>query len=180
MQAVDATSGVRRRWNINTVVKDFGTNSAILSLAADGDTVYGTGYAYGGGNFEGVFAADDTVGDVRWLQDCHGDSYSVAAGGQRHLLGRPRALLLQHRRIPRVHPAPAPAGPGGDQERHGHGGPQLPARTQLRQLRRLPRTVDLQLVPRGERRNLHRHVPGRLERGRPAETTCCSAASSPR
>jgi hypothetical protein len=47
MQAVDASSGVRRRWNINTVVKDFGADSSILSLAADGDTVYGTGYAFG-------------------------------------------------------------------------------------------------------------------------------------
>ena len=81
MQAVDASSGVRRRWNINTVVKDYGPDASILSLTADGDTVYGTGYAFGGGNFEGVFAADDTVGDVRWLQDCHGDSYSVAAVG---------------------------------------------------------------------------------------------------
>jgi hypothetical protein len=76
--ALDATSGARRRWKINSVVKDYGVDAAILSLAADSDTVYGTGYAFGGGNFEGVFAADDTVGDVRWLQDCHGDTYSVA------------------------------------------------------------------------------------------------------
>ena len=81
MQAVDASSGVRRPWRINTVVKDYGLNAAILSLAADGDTVYGTGYGFGGGNFEGVFAADDSVGDVRWLQDCHGDTYSVAPVG---------------------------------------------------------------------------------------------------
>ena len=81
LQAVDPSSGARRRWNINAVVKDYGANAAILSLAADGDTVYGTGYAFGGGNFEGVFAADDTVGDVRWLQDCHGDTYSVAPVG---------------------------------------------------------------------------------------------------
>jgi hypothetical protein len=79
--ALDATSGARRRWKINSVVKDYGTTAAILSLAADSDTVYGTGYAFGGGNFEGVFAADDTVGDVRWLQDCHGDTYSVAPVG---------------------------------------------------------------------------------------------------
>ena len=81
MQAIDASSGVRRRWNINTVVKDYGSNAAILSLAADGDTVYGTGYGFGGGNFEGVFAADDSAGDIRWLQDCHGDTYSVAPAG---------------------------------------------------------------------------------------------------
>jgi hypothetical protein len=76
--ALDASTAARRRWKINSVVKDWGPNAAILSLRADADTVYGTGYGYGGGNFEGVFAADDTVGDVRWLQDCHGDTYSVA------------------------------------------------------------------------------------------------------
>jgi hypothetical protein len=79
--ALDATTAARRRWKINSVVKDYGAKAAILSLAADSDTVYGTGYAFGGGNFEGVFAADDTVGDVRWLQDCHGDTYSVAPVG---------------------------------------------------------------------------------------------------
>lgn len=90
LQAVDASSGVRRRWNINTVVKDFGADASILSLAADGDTVYGTGYAFGGGNFEGVFAADDSVGDVHWLQDCHGDTFSVApVGGVIYSVGHP-------------------------------------------------------------------------------------------
>ena len=72
------------------MVKDYGPNSAILSLAADGDTVYGTGYAYGGGNFEGVFAADDTLGDVRWINDCHGDTYGVAVvGGVIYSVGHP-------------------------------------------------------------------------------------------
>lgn len=79
--ALNALTGARKTWKVNGVVKDYGPNSAILSLAADGDTVYGTGYAYGGGNFEGVFAADDTIGEVRWLQDCHGDTYSVTPVG---------------------------------------------------------------------------------------------------
>jgi hypothetical protein len=79
--ALDATSGARDPWEINTVVKDYGTNSAILSLTADQDTVYGTGYGFKGGNFEGVFAADDTRGQIRWLQDCHGDTYGVARVG---------------------------------------------------------------------------------------------------
>ena len=64
-------------------------DAAIFSLAADGDTVYGTGYAFGAGNFEGVFAADDTAGDVRWLQDCHGDTYERRADGRRDLLRGP-------------------------------------------------------------------------------------------
>ena len=81
MGAVDARTGVSRAWKVNTVVKDYGANSAILSLAVDADTVYGSGYAYGGGNFEGAFAANPTDGSIRWLQDCHGDTYGVAPIG---------------------------------------------------------------------------------------------------
>ena len=79
MGAVDATTGKVGAWKINTVVKDYGSKAAILSLTADADTVYGTGYAYGGGNFEGAFAANPADGSVRWLQDCHGDSYGTFA-----------------------------------------------------------------------------------------------------
>lgn len=77
MGALDATSGATKPWKINSVVKDYGSGAAILSLTADADTVYGSGYAYGGGNFEGAFAASPTDGTVRWLQDCHGDTYAV-------------------------------------------------------------------------------------------------------
>ena len=88
--ALDASTGARRTWRINGVVKDYGPDSAILSLASDTSTVYGTGYAFGAGNFEGVFAADDTAGDVRWLQDCHGDTYDVAqTAGAIYSVGHP-------------------------------------------------------------------------------------------
>jgi hypothetical protein len=88
--ALDARTGARRTWRINGVVKDYGPDAAILSLAADTDTVYGTGYAFGAGNFEGVFAADDTAGDVRWIQDCHGDTYDVAqTAGAIYSVGHP-------------------------------------------------------------------------------------------
>ncbi|GAA1852489.1 hypothetical protein ACFFOM_15955 [Microlunatus capsulatus] len=88
MGAVDATSGKVGAWKINTVVKDYGSKASILSLTADADTVYGTGYAYGGGNFEGAFAANPADGSVRWLQDCHGDSYGVApVGGVVYVVG---------------------------------------------------------------------------------------------
>jgi hypothetical protein len=86
MGSLDATTGALRPWKINTIVKDKGSLSAILALNVDGDTVYGAGYGYGGGaaeggNFEGVFAADPTTGNVKWLQDCHGDTYDVAPVG---------------------------------------------------------------------------------------------------
>ncbi|MFT3860694.1 hypothetical protein [Micropruina sp.] len=79
--AVSPKTGKTKTWKVNKVVKNGGKASAILSLATDGSTVYGTGYTYGTGNFEGVYAASSTTGAVRWLQDCHGDTYSVAPIG---------------------------------------------------------------------------------------------------
>lgn len=81
MGAIGVKTAQTKTWKVNKVVRDAGQDSAILSLAVDGDTVYGTGYAYGGGNFEGTFAANPKDGSIRWLQDCHGDTYSVAPVG---------------------------------------------------------------------------------------------------
>lgn len=81
MGALDAKTGATKPWKVNAVVKNSGSKAAILSLTVDKDTVYGSGYAYGGGNFEGVFAASPTDGKIKWLQDCHGDTYSVAPVG---------------------------------------------------------------------------------------------------
>jgi hypothetical protein len=79
--AVDAGSGTTLPWHADAVVQDYGPSSAVLSLTADGDTVYGTGYSYGAGNFEGAFAINPGTGTIKWLQDCHGDTYGVAALG---------------------------------------------------------------------------------------------------
>ena len=164
MQAVDASSGVRRQWNINTVVKDYGPDSAILSLAADGDTVYGSGYAFGGGNFEGVFAADDTIGDVRWLQDCHGDTYGVTpvgsviySVGHAHFCGNiggfPELTPRRHQRALAV----TKNALGTVATNSGS--------ARLGKLRRPARAIDLQLVPGDQRRQLHRPYTRRVERG---------------
>ena len=79
--ALSPSTGKTKTWKVNKVVKNGGVASAILSLATDGSTVYGTGYTYGTGNFEGVYAASSKDGTLRWLQDCHGDVYSVAPIG---------------------------------------------------------------------------------------------------
>ncbi len=50
----------------------------ILSLATDGTHFYGTGYIFGtGGNLEGAFSANWSDGRIKWVEDCHGDSYGV-------------------------------------------------------------------------------------------------------
>ncbi|HSK32840.1 MAG TPA: delta-60 repeat domain-containing protein, partial [Propionicimonas sp.] len=75
---VNATTGASLPLQVNTVVRNGGKNSAILALASDGASFYGTGYKFGsGGNFEGSFSANWSNGNIRWLEDCHGDTYGV-------------------------------------------------------------------------------------------------------
>ncbi|GAA1845807.1 hypothetical protein ACFFOM_11235 [Microlunatus capsulatus] len=81
MGAVTKVAGTPGTWKANAKIRDYGSASAVLSLAADKDTVYGTGYGYNSGNFEGVFALNPKDGGIKWLQDCHGDQYGVAPVG---------------------------------------------------------------------------------------------------
>lgn len=73
----------------NTVVNGWGTGefagkSGIYGLAADDSGVYGTGWVYAAhqyGNLEGTFAAERGTGAIRWIADCHGDTYGVYSTG---------------------------------------------------------------------------------------------------
>lgn len=83
LAAVDSATGALLPWAANQTVRNYGTSAAMLSLSTDGTTIYSAGYWFGGtGNFEGVMAADPNTGAIKWLADCHGDSYDagVAAG----------------------------------------------------------------------------------------------------
>ncbi|WP_159081295.1 PKD domain-containing protein [Nocardioides sediminis] len=54
-------------------------DGAITTLAADDDAFYGAGYTFStikAGTIEGVFAVN-WDGTLKWVADCHGDSYSV-------------------------------------------------------------------------------------------------------
>ncbi|MGI9821985.1 LamG-like jellyroll fold domain-containing protein [Agromyces sp. Marseille-Q5079] len=81
--AVNSTSGATVvPWNANASVRNAGTEAAVVSLESDGDSFYGSGYHYGGGgNLEGTFRGSWATGEVDWVADCHGDTYSVAAVG---------------------------------------------------------------------------------------------------
>ncbi|SDT39142.1 Concanavalin A-like lectin/glucanases superfamily protein [Friedmanniella luteola] len=78
----------------NAVIRNARNAAGILSLTSSGSSVYGTGfhYAVGGptdGNFEGAFKISWS-GALEWLEDCHGDSYSVFAGqGAVYVAGHP-------------------------------------------------------------------------------------------
>ena len=71
-------------WRLNRVVGNHGPDSAVFSLSSSNGYVYGTGYSYGSSvprRLEGAFAATWRTGEVHWIEDCHGDSYSVASAG---------------------------------------------------------------------------------------------------
>jgi hypothetical protein len=77
---ITARTGASLPLPVNNVVRNAGKHSAILALASDGAQFYGTGYKYRagrGGYFEGTFAANWSNGAIRWLADCHGDTYGV-------------------------------------------------------------------------------------------------------
>ena len=75
---LDTTSGASMPLPVNEQVRNAGTESAMLALESDGERFYGTGYHFGGGgNMEGGFAADWATGSLVWVEDCHGDTYSV-------------------------------------------------------------------------------------------------------
>lgn len=80
---LDTVTGLSLPFAVNSIVRDGTTAGAITSLVTDGSYVYGSGYTYtgAGGTMEGQFAAGWTAGEVRWINDCHGDSYSVAILG---------------------------------------------------------------------------------------------------
>ena len=80
---VDSSSGKSNlSWAINGVVQNNGPDSAIYSLTTDGTYVYATGYSFhpttAGAKLEGAYAASWSGGSIRWIEDCHGDSYSSA------------------------------------------------------------------------------------------------------
>ncbi|HPU13002.1 MAG TPA: PKD domain-containing protein [Aeromicrobium sp.] len=61
----------------NSEIRDAGKDSAILALKADADGFYGSGYHFGGGgNVEGSFMVDWN-GNLKWIDDCHGDTYDI-------------------------------------------------------------------------------------------------------
>lgn len=91
--ALDASTGALMPWAMNSVLRNAGTVAAMYSLSSDGDSVYGTGFDYGGTDqdgFEGAFRASWSDGSLVWMEDCHGDSYDVAPTGDSvYVVGHP-------------------------------------------------------------------------------------------
>ncbi len=81
--ALAVSNGATLSWAANRLIQDYGANAAITFLRTDGQQIYGGGYVFGSpGNLEGVFAADPNSGTIRWIEDCHGDTYDTFSTGQ--------------------------------------------------------------------------------------------------
>ena len=84
-QRVSLGSGRKNlAWNVNNTVGNHGKNAAVYSLTVSDGIVYGTGYSFHppvgtpGKRLEGTFAASISSGKLKWIEDCHGDSYGAA------------------------------------------------------------------------------------------------------
>jgi hypothetical protein len=81
MGSLDVTSGGVLAWAANKTIRAGGSGTAITSLRSDGQQIFGSAFAYGGGNFEGTFAANPSTGNITVVNDCHGDTYDVLPVG---------------------------------------------------------------------------------------------------
>lgn len=85
---IDANSSASLPMPVNSIVRDADDPStsngsaAILQLVGTPAGFYGVGYTFSriDGNLEGSFKADWN-GNLIWLEDCHGDSYSIYPAG---------------------------------------------------------------------------------------------------
>jgi len=79
---VDTNLGALLPFQINNVVRNGGTTSSITTLASDGTNVYGAGYTFGPGTLEGMFSVNWSNDATKWIEDCHGDTYSIVPQGE--------------------------------------------------------------------------------------------------
>ncbi|WP_285241002.1 PKD domain-containing protein [Arthrobacter sp. G.S.26] len=75
---VDTNLGASQPFQINNIVRNGSTGGSITALATDGTNVYGSGYTFGrASTLEGIFSVKWADSSTEWIEDCHGDSYSV-------------------------------------------------------------------------------------------------------
>lgn len=81
MVVFDVIIGVSFLWVINSVICNGGIGVFIYLFVFDGDSVYGSGYDFGGlkieDDFEGLFCVNWSDGLMVWMEDCYGDIYLV-------------------------------------------------------------------------------------------------------
>ncbi|HEY3407819.1 MAG TPA: PKD domain-containing protein [Propionicimonas sp.] len=77
LAAVDPLTGASLPFPANSLIRDAGANSAITGLSSDADSLYVSGFVFGsGGNLEGISRINWSDLTVKWIEDCHGDTYA--------------------------------------------------------------------------------------------------------
>jgi PKD repeat protein len=77
LAAVDPLTGASLPFPANSLIRDAGANSAITGLSSDADSLYVSGFVFGsGGNLEGISRINWSDLTVKWVEDCHGDTYA--------------------------------------------------------------------------------------------------------
>ncbi len=87
--AVRTSDGTSVPYAVAATIRDYTTpgskapnGAGIESLTTDGTQVYGSGYSYNEGNFEGSFGVEPNSGKINFVNDCHGDTYDVYPVGK--------------------------------------------------------------------------------------------------
>ncbi|MGI8330563.1 LamG-like jellyroll fold domain-containing protein [Actinomadura scrupuli] len=81
--AVDTDTGASAPWSSTPIPAKSGTNySYVTDLQVQGDVVYAGDDGEGGHWFDGRWAANVNTGDLVWLDNCYGATYSVVPVGQ--------------------------------------------------------------------------------------------------
>ncbi|RFU36363.1 hypothetical protein DZF91_38655 [Actinomadura logoneensis] len=81
--AVDASSGALAPWRSRPVPSRRGSEfSYVTDLRVQGDTVFGAADGEGGHWFDGRFAAKADGGELVWLDNCYGATYSILPLGK--------------------------------------------------------------------------------------------------
>jgi len=76
LASVSPTTGALLPFAANRLIRNAGPSAAITGLSVDADSLYVSGFVFGpGGNLEGVSRVDWNGGVVKWVEDCHGDTY---------------------------------------------------------------------------------------------------------
>ncbi|GAA5227772.1 LamG-like jellyroll fold domain-containing protein [Paeniglutamicibacter antarcticus] len=81
LAVVRADTGEKMAYPASAYVRNgVGGDGSITSIASDDSTFYASGFTFGRqSTLEGIVAINWSDLDTRWLEDCHGDTYSVYA-----------------------------------------------------------------------------------------------------
>lgn len=83
LAVVNTTTSEKYAYPASSYVRNGGSTGSITAITGDSDTFYASGYSYGSAStLEGVVAINWADLKTRWLEDCHGDTYSVHATGK--------------------------------------------------------------------------------------------------